>query len=95
MILKEPISIYGATLELSTSEQYIFSDLTQFLWVSCYLASIDERFWLRVSHEAAVKMSAGLQLPESLTRAGGSTFKMEESLEFSIRKPYSEISSIL
>lgn len=33
-------------------------------------------FWLRVSHEAAVKLSAGLQTLESFTRARGSSAKM-------------------
>lgn len=60
---------------------------------SCCLAS--KWFWLRVSHEVGVKMSLKLQLSEGLTRAGESTFEVEKSLEFNIRKLCSKILFIL
>lgn len=74
--------VYGTTLKLTDPKPSPFYCLPVSVGqkFSCCLAS--KYFWLRVSHEAIVKTSAGLQWSEGLTRAGGPSFKVENSYLF-------------
>lgn len=69
----------------------------------CFIIFVDLKFgrglpkslWLReVSHKSAVRMSAGLQSSEDLTRVGGSAFQMAHSHAWQVSLAVSQEASV-